>query len=338
MKRYFATIYRRKWLYAAVVIILGAAAVAGAGALANPYQTTARIWVDRPAVTNVVSQQSYYTQTPAQEQGDMLYQLIQTDSFMIAVLKNTSGASQLTGDPQSDSKVVAGIRAGMSYSVLGPNTIMITLKGGQPTLSQQIVQATIDQFRTWLLQSQSEQDSTEITYYQQQVNTLREQVTAAQQQLDAFTKANPDVQQGSPQYLTLQRLSADLDTVRNLETSAEDKLSQAQLVSSLTSSGEGTQFRVLDRPGTSLSTRSRLKYLGLGLGAALGFVVAIIILVTWQDKSIRTDNDLGELTELPVLAVVPHLTAKRDIDATRMSAHQDAGQRVPATPPAMDPA
>ena len=248
---------------------------------------------------------------------------------MIAVLKGTSGASQLNGDPQHDGKVVAGIRSGLSYGVLGPNTIMIALKGGQPELSQQIVQGTIDAFRTWLLQSQSEQNATEISYYQQQVKSLQDQVAAAQQALDTFTRQNPNIAQGSPQYLTLQRLGSDLDAIRTLETAAENKLNQAQLVSSLTADSQSTQFRVLDRPGTTLSTRSRLKYLGLGLGAALAVVAAIVIVVTWQDKSIRTIGDLSELTDLPVLARVPHLRATpRQPERTAVA--PTPGERVPA--------
>lgn len=338
MKRYVATVYRRKWLYAAVFVMLGAAAVAGAILLSKPYQTTARIWVDRAPVTNVVSQQTYYSQTPAQEQGDMLYQLLQTDSFMTAVLKQTSGATRLTGDPQHDASVVGGIRSEMSYAVLGPNTIMITLKGGDPALSQQIVQGTIDQFRAWLLQSQTEQETTEITYYRQQVNSLRDQVASAQQQLDAFTKANPNVQQGSPAYLTLQRLNTNLDSARNLEMTAEDNLSRAQLVSSLTSSSEVAQFRVLDSPGTTTSTRSRLKYLGLGLGAVFGIVVAFIALVTWQDKSIRSIEEMGEVTDLPVLAVLPHLSRQPATSGATAAPRQAARTSAPATPPSIGPA
>jgi len=336
VKRYVATIYRRKWFYLSVIVLLLGAAVAGSAVLSNPYQTTARIWVDRPTVSSVVDQQqTFVTQTPAQQQGDMLYQLIQTDSFMIAILKDTSGAGQLNGDLQHDGRVVATIRSGLAYSVLGPNTLMISLKGGQPQLSQEIVQGTIDEFRKWLLQSQSEQNSTEIAYYQQQVKTLQDQVTAAQQALDTFTRQNPNLVQGSPQYLTLQRLGSDLDSMRTLETAAENKLNQAQLVSSMTSNSQSTQFRVLDRPGTMLSTRSRLKYLGLGLGAALGLVTTIIILVTWQDKSVRTGDDLAEITDLPVLAVVPHLRS-RPKTASTVTGRQPAGDRVQVSPSAVD--
>src|SRR5690349_17821436 len=96
-KRYLATFYRGRRLYIPVLLLLLAATVLGTYYLARTqYEATARIWVDKPALDSVVDPNtaSNYT-SPAQQQGDKLTQLIQTDSFVADVIKNTSASGSL---------------------------------------------------------------------------------------------------------------------------------------------------------------------------------------------------------------------------------------------------
>src|SRR4051812_13960834 len=163
MKRYFAAIYRGRWLYAIVLVLMVSGAAGGTYVLSrSQYESTARIWVDKPPLDSILDQNnqpvSGYQPPPAQLQADKLYQLAQTDSFIMTMIKGTSASAQLTGDSERDHTFLAQIRKKLAIGMLGPNTMSITFTCTDPVLCQQVVQGTIDGYRTWLLQAQIEQN------------------------------------------------------------------------------------------------------------------------------------------------------------------------------------
>src|SRR5215207_2357317 len=112
LRRYLGTFYRGRWLYGPLLLLLLAATVAGTYYMARTqYEATARMWVDRPALENVLDPNSPagYLVFPGQQQADKLFQLIQTDSFVAAVLSNTTAAGQLT-DPADRDQVIRDVR------------------------------------------------------------------------------------------------------------------------------------------------------------------------------------------------------------------------------------
>src|SRR5437763_16358839 len=100
-KRYLGTFFRGRRLYIPVLLFLLAATVVGAYYLARTqYEATARIWVDKPALDSVLAPNAppdYIS--PAQQQADKLTQLLQTDSFVAAILTNTAASGRLTSGP-----------------------------------------------------------------------------------------------------------------------------------------------------------------------------------------------------------------------------------------------
>src|SRR3954469_1590786 len=97
-KRYLGTFYRGRRLYVPVLLLLLAATVLGTYYLARTqYEATARIWVDKPALDSVLDPNAPASYTsPAQQQGDKLTQLLQTDTFVAGIIKNTSESGSLT--------------------------------------------------------------------------------------------------------------------------------------------------------------------------------------------------------------------------------------------------
>ena len=168
-KRFLATFYRGRRLYIPVLLLLLAATVLGTYYLAlTQYEATARIWVDKPALANVLdpnaSPDYLYLVSPAQQQADKLAQFIQTDSFVAAILTNTTASAQLTGDAGRDS-VIRDVRRRLAVTPFGSNTVRISFTGSDPVLCQQVVQGTIDQFRIRDLTARVEQSAIEREFY-----------------------------------------------------------------------------------------------------------------------------------------------------------------------------
>ena len=318
VRRYLATAYRGRFLYLPVLVLLLAATAFGTYYLSqSQYEATARIWVEKSALEGVLSSDAPpgYVASPAQLQADKLYQLVQTDTFMLAVLQNSNLNGKITNQPDLDRRLIRAVRTNLGVTALGANTVRISYIGDDPEVSRQIVANTIDQFRTWSLRSAIEQRSVERSFYEKQLQIYQTQMDEAARRVDEFQQQHPFPDPASPQYLELTSLQRELETARNLHNVTRAKIEQANAANSLIDASRQAEFQVLDAPMTPTrpaSTLTRMaKYLGLGLVASFGLVALAIAFATWQDTTIRTVDDLRRVTGVPVIDVIPRLATAR---------------------------
>nr|MDQ3826197.1 hypothetical protein [Actinomycetota bacterium] len=234
MKRYLATFSRGIWLYVPVLLLMLAASATGTYYLSRQqYQAVARIWVDKTTLDSVLAQNpGGYVPPPAKQQADKMSQLLQTDAFVADILNHSNLAAQLTGVPDHDGMIIAGVRKQLDVSTIGNNTVKITYSGTDPVLCQQIVQGTIDRYRNWSFESQVEQKSVELQYYQKQLKNYEAQVNDASRNVEEFANENPHLDPGSPAYLELQRLQRELESAQALYRTTQSKIDQANRIDS----------------------------------------------------------------------------------------------------------
>jgi len=315
-KRYLGTFYRGRRLYLPVLLLLIAATVVGTYYLARTqYEATARIWVDKPALDNVLdpNSPSGYVVSPGQQQADKLTQLVQTDSFVADILKNTNASARLESAPERD-RVVKDVRSKLAITPFGTNTVKITYAGSDPVLCQQIVQGAIDQFRAWNLTARVEQSAIESQFYEKQLQIYQDQVNAATKRVDDFQRDHPYPDPSSPQYLELQGIQRELESARALLNTTRTKIEQTNAANSLSDTSRQTEFQVLDAPtvpNRPAATLTRLvEYLALGVLASFGLILCAVAFATWQDTTIRNADDLRRLTQVPLLDALPHLPSQ----------------------------
>jgi len=342
IRRYLATFYRGKWLYLPILALLLGATALGAYYLAHAqYEASARIWVEKPVLDNVLTPNAPpgYVAPPAQQQADKLGQLIQTDSFVAGIMKNSAATSQLTGNPDQDRRAIADVRSRLGVTALGSNTVRISYRDRDPALCQQIVKSTIDAFLAWNLTATVEQNTIERQFYEKQLQIYQNQMNDAAKQVDDFQQQHPYPDPASPQYLQLQSLQRALDSARALYAETQAKIEQANAAQSLDDSSRQAQFQVLDAPALPAHPSATLgkivKYLGFGIAASLALVIAAIAIATWQDTTVRTPEDLRQLSDAPVLDAMPHL---RPIRRERRRGSARPAMRRGTSLPAAEPA
>jgi uncharacterized protein involved in exopolysaccharide biosynthesis len=316
-KRFLGTFFRGRRLYIPVLLLLLAATVLGTYYLARTqYEATARIWVDKPALDNVLAPNSPsgYLASPGQQQADKLTQLLQTDSFVVAIITNTRASGQLRSDPDRD-RVIKDVRGKLAVTPFGSNTVKIAYTGSDPILCQQMVQSTIDQFRAWDLTARVEQSAIEREFYQKQLQIYKNQVDAATKRAGDFQRDHPYPDPSSPQYLELQGLQRELESARALLNATSAKIEQANAADSLSDTSRQYEFQILDAPTVPDRPAARLlrlaEYLALGLVASFGLILCAVAFATWQDTTIRNGDDLQRLTRVPLLDAIPHLPSDR---------------------------
>ena len=312
-KRYLGTFFRGRRIYIPLLLLLLAATAIGTYYLASTqYEATARIWVDRPALETVLdpNSPSGFVTSPAQQQADKLAQLLQTDSFVASILTNTTLAGQIQADPERD-RVIKDTRRKLAVTPLGSNTVKITYTGSDPALCAQVVQSTIDQFRSRDLTARVEQSAIERQFYEKQLQIYQGQVDAAAKRVEDFQAQHPFPDPTSPQYLELQGLQRELDSARALLSTTQTKVEQANAANSLSDTSRQVEFQILDAPEVPTRPAATLarvaEYLGLGLLASFGLIFVAVAFATWQDTTIRDGDDLQRLTSVPLLDAIPHL-------------------------------
>jgi polysaccharide chain length determinant protein (PEP-CTERM system associated) len=139
---------------------------------------------------------------------------------------------------------------------------------------------------------------------QQQEKRLREVIAEYQAKLDAVPSRESDLVELTRDYTTLQSSYQSLLT----------KKEESKLAANLERRNIGEQFKVLDParvPVRPFSPNRRLIAIG-GSAAGLAIGVLLIVLLEYLDSSLKTEEDVVRLCQLPVLALVPIMTSREE--------------------------
>jgi polysaccharide chain length determinant protein (PEP-CTERM system associated) len=114
-------------------------------------------------------------------------------------------------------------------------------------------------------------------------------------------------------------LTRDYTTISQQYSQLLAKNEDAKMAADLEARQSGEQFRLLEparlpeRPFSP--NRPRLMFMGVALGIAFG--CATVLLLEYRDRSLRTDEDVMLALALPVLAVIPRMTNRRERSVQR---------------------
>ncbi|MCA1825531.1 MAG: GumC family protein [Myxococcales bacterium] len=136
-----------------------------------------------------------------------------------------------------------------------------------------------------------------------------EQLQTEQSKIDKFIAGAPLVA------AQLADLNKDVDLIGAKVASLTSKKAEAEITAELEQKSGPTEFRVLEsaQPPTIAAAPNRTQFLGLALLAAIALGCAIALGQELSDRSIRSESEIGDTLALPVLACVPELGGKYDL-------------------------
>jgi hypothetical protein len=293
-----------------VVLVLVPAIVLTLGLLLDrTQQVTARLWADTPAVLA----DSPYAQpangmTPADRQVALLGELLQTDSFVAAVVRE----AKLDG-PTDPTAIGTDLRKNLYVGSEGPHVMVLIYSTAHPDRGLVLMRAVVTTFQQAQQSVQEGQVSIADQALTTQLRTARKEmddaITAAQQYRAAH---GPDTTLASDAHYQSLRQLANLkvDNYNTLQQQA-DKATQYQSAIPAVQPGA---LRVLDQPTAApwqLSLRgSATKNAGLALVAVLAIELAFVYNVTRRDQRVRTTQDVVATLGLRSMGTVPRPTGK----------------------------
>ena len=146
---------------------------------------------------------------------------------------------------------------------------------------------------------------------------LRAQIRAAEQGIQAKRHEQVQIQdeirvyQGRIQASPLveeeyKEITRDNETAQKFYETLLSKMNQSKMATDLERRNQGEQFRVMDEPNLPDAPvfPKRLYFAGGGFALGLLLGIGIVVLLEHKDQSLRTEDDIWQLTKLPTLAVI----------------------------------
>lgn len=332
MERYVETFFRFKWLFLFVLIVVPAL---GAGYAFDQqvvlYQSTGTVWTDKPAYLDIASPDWNQWDTPAQNQAGNVQEFLQTNSFALDVLRQTDLRVYLTTPLETD-RTLALLRKYISVRPIGTHLLAISYSYMQPQVAQEVVQAIIDTFNKEVLSSADSQNSVALAFYQKKLADAKAQAVDATAALRSYLNAHPELTQGSTapqaqvsqlianaafsaQHPELVKLIQDQTAAAAEQTKFQNSVDQIEFSQSSATVGTAQSFRIMDAPVVpkvaQSSKRKLALQIGIAGGAALGFVVVGVIILTLLDTTLRSAKRAAERLQIPVYATVPLFKERR---------------------------
>jgi polysaccharide chain length determinant protein (PEP-CTERM system associated) len=180
-------------------------------------------------------------------------------------------------------------------------------QAGEDTPALRPVAATADQVRRERLRQMRvdiENLERDMGYKQSREQRLRTTIAEYQQRIEQVPGLESE-------WIALTR---DYDTQLGMYKSLLAKSEESRVATELERRQVGEQFRILDRPRTPIRPigidRFRLNVVGAFGGLVVG--LALAALLEFRDATYRTADDVLEVLELPVLALIPLVTTDLD--------------------------
>lgn len=210
------------------------------------------------------------------------------------------------------------VEGSLTSRPLDNNLIVISYTGSEPALGAKLITETIRLHSEMALEIRKLEAAASVDVLTVRLKLQRERLDAALAGLQAFLEANPAPlpgQQRPPEEeIPLQRLDEQVKLERGLFESTLKNVEALQVMGEASASVRNLSFRLIDAPEPPTSSQPRLRQIvmmgimGMTLGLMTGVVA--VVLLTWRDNTVRTQDDLErvvyplKIIQLPRLALV----------------------------------
>ena len=241
-------------------------------------------------------------------------ELLQTDSFIRAVIQDTDLEARMDGGTDIVNQTIAEVRKAVWVSALGDNQLRVSASHENPQLAYQLVNGIINSFMDWKINADRNDSRTARTFFTDLIGNYQAEMDTARQNLYDYYDAHPEPLKGERsivEQLEIARLESELNLATTRYASALDKDENARLAAAQAEGDVLQSYTVVDSPIESTVPESSLKQMAL---EAAVFVIAGILLSLLAiaggallDRSLRFPIDVWHALHLPVLSSVPDM-------------------------------
>jgi uncharacterized protein involved in exopolysaccharide biosynthesis len=296
LRRYIECALRIKFrLLLAAVLVFGSA-FAFLYLSKQGYTSTATVWVDRPIYFNTPNDWNQY-RTPADNQANILSELIRTRQFSLTVAQRAQVSMHTTAE---EGVAIDDIQRNLKVDTFGDHLVRITYTNKQPTYGTAIISQTIGLFVEQLSVRQASEAQSAVQLYQDQLTTAQKDMDQARQQLTDYIQKNPEsVAIGAGANPVLTDFQQQYDSARSRYDDLVSKINGIKTDSGAANLVSSDFFRLVDPPldpePTPLVSKANLVNAGMAGGLALLLALAFTLISTWTDPLLYTLHDISRV-------------------------------------------
>jgi uncharacterized protein involved in exopolysaccharide biosynthesis len=291
--------------------------VVGAVALAFTWTdvVSARLWADRPAVTNGVGGQPTDPTAadfdpsvpPAQRQATLLSELVQTNTFMARAFRSQPAARVI--DRSRRQSLEQSVRSGFRAQAAGTNVVTLSFTTTRSGDGIALMKSIISAYGQTLVDLQVRQAEATAGTLDEQLATAKQEMDEAVSKVQAYAQSHhlsPAAGSDDPMYSSLAttaqgKTSAYLDL---LDKSREQQNAQEAAAGQL-----GTLFHVVDSPSASAqpvdAQSPAARFAMYGLWVILALEIVFVYHSVRRDPRVRTATEVARVLSIRSLGSVP---------------------------------
>lgn len=264
---------------------------------APKYTSSAKVWVNPPALLPSVPSSDPAYVSPAQNRANDLNELLATDSFSKSVAQR---AGLPLNTREETAKALDSVRRGTSVFAEGRHLVDVTHTDASPAAAQAMTEALIGGF-TAEVQAQTQQEIAQaVTFFSKQRDDNQSKLNNAQLAQQAYRPTSPV----DPQ---ITQLTSEVATAQLAVNASGKGLADAQQLAGSPATQTITTRDAPDLP-TAAEARKKTSLLIfpiVGLFLAISLSAGLYGLLLRTDNNIRVAEDLQALPGLLLLGTVP---------------------------------
>ncbi len=265
-----------------------------------------------------IREEGFSLVTPAQATVDEFKELLQTNTFLRAVVQLTDLEEQMDQGPRAVAQTLAEAHDAVWVQTLGKNLIMVGAAHQRPEVAQQLAAATTEVYIQWKINSKREESMTAVKFFDELLETYEAELEAARDELRRYVEAHPTPVRGdrpASEEMKIEWLRAAVNLVATRYANALNDQESARLAVAVADSEIRRTYMILDAPSLPLSPQQSKKELLMTdvIFGVVGVMLSVMGVVgsALLDRSVRFPADVYHLLELPLLATIPDTTERK---------------------------
>jgi hypothetical protein len=332
--RILESYFRHRWVYFLPVLVLSIVGGAYIFTREPEYLANGVVFVKQESLLaelTSVRDVGFSWNTPAQDVSEELTDLMQTDAFIRAIIQKTDLEADMDDGPSAVDETIESVRTAVWAVPLGKNQILIGAATDDPQVTYQLVNAAMENFIQWKINSDRVESETALNFFQDLLTTYKANLETAREDLKNYLIGHPEPVRGDRpdlEILEIERLQSELQVAGTRYSKTLDGIESARLALAQVESDATQTYIVVDQP--VLPEKPEISRKDLAIELAIFVAVGVILSGigigggALLDRSFLFPVDVVNLTGLPVLASVPYVKMTSDTKQRKKKAADDA--------------
>lgn len=312
--RILESYFRHRWLYLLPIVFLTIIGGVYIATLDPEYEASGVVFVQRETLLSSLSgvaPDGFAWVTASDASASELNELLQTDSFIRAVILQTDLEEEMDQGRETVEQTIDMVRKSVWARSIGSNQMQISASHEDANVVFQLVNSVVENHIQWQTNASMNDSLSAQEFFTDLIQKYTLDLENAQRELDDYLIAHPEPIRGDRteiEILAISRLQSQVDLATSRLSSALNKEEDARLALSQVESNIRQTYFLVDAPTIPEDTETSKVQLAASLVIFMvaGGILSAVSVVggTLLDRTFRFPYDVEHFLELPVLTEI----------------------------------